>query len=193
MKIEVACAREDSNKQKGDLLEKLAKSLLEAQSYKVIEEIRIVGAELDLLCKHNVSGKEIYVECKAQKDPIPASVIRQLWGTVDCEEYAEGWLISTSDFTKDGKGFIESWKKKPKDKSSRLSFYNPNLIIESLIAASVIKNPPKTDAVSTVNGEENLGEWTLLITKFGITGAFTLYKEERPTKCLHITHLPQNK
>lgn len=168
MKIEVACTREDGNKQKGDLLEKLAKSLLEAQSYKVIEEIRIVGAELDLLCKHNVSGKEIYVECKAQKDPISAPVIRQLWGTVDCEEYAEGWLISTSDFTKDGKGFIESWKKKPKDKSSRLSFYNPELIIESLIAASVIQSPPETDAVSIVNGKENLGEWTLLITKFGI-------------------------
>jgi hypothetical protein len=168
MKIEVACAREDNTKQKGDLLENLAKSLLEAQNYVVIQEIRIVGAELDLLCKHNVSGKEIYVECKAQKDPISAPVIRQLWGTVDCEEYAEGWLISTSDFTKDGKGFIESWKKKPKEKASRLSFYSPELIIQSLVAASVIKSPPEIEAATTTSGKENLGEWTLLITKFGI-------------------------
>lgn len=168
MKIEVACTREDTTKQKGDLLEKLAKSLLEAQSYTVIEEIRIIGAELDLLCKHKVSGKIIYVECKAQKDPISAPVIRQLWGTVDCEEYAEGWLISTSDFTKDGKGFIENWKSKPKEKASRLSFYSPEQIIESLISASVIKRPPRTEAAQLVNGDEYLGEWTLLITKFGI-------------------------
>lgn len=168
MKIEVACTKDDTSKQKGDLLEDLAKSLLEVQSYKVIKEIRIVGAELDLLCKHNVNEKEIYVECKAQKDPISAPTIRQLWGTVDCEEYAEGWLISTSGFTKDGKGFIENWKKKPKEKASRLSFYSPELIIESLISATVIQRPPESDAINFVSGKENLGEWTLLISKFGI-------------------------
>ncbi|PBP73985.1 restriction endonuclease [Pseudomonas syringae] len=168
MKIEVACAREDTTKQKGDLLENLAKGLLTAQSYTVIQEIRIVGAELDLLCKHKVSGKEIYVECKAQKEPVSAPVIRQLWGTVDSEDYAEGWLISTSGFTKDGKGFIESWKQKPIEKSSRLSFYNPEQIIDSLISASVIKSPPLREAAIATNGEEYLGEWTLLISKFGI-------------------------
>ena len=63
MKIEIACKNDESNKQKGDLLEKLSKKLLEAQGYTVIEEIRIVGAELDLLCKHKVSGKNI---CRMQ-------------------------------------------------------------------------------------------------------------------------------
>ena len=38
-----------SKKAKGDLLEELAKKLLTAQNFEVIEEIRIVGAELDLL------------------------------------------------------------------------------------------------------------------------------------------------
>ncbi len=168
MKIEVACKKEDSTKKKGDLLENLSKKLLEAQGYSVIEEIRIVGAELDLLCEHKVNKKVIYVECKAQKDPISAPVLRQLWGTVDCEDYSEGWLISTSEFTKDARGFVESWKSKPKEKSSRLSFYAPNLVIDSLKDASIIKSPPISSAESFIGDAEFIGEWTLLITQYGM-------------------------
>jgi hypothetical protein len=51
-----------------------------------------VGAELDLLCKHKVNKKVIYVECKAQRDPISAPVLRQLLGTVTSEYYSEGLL-----------------------------------------------------------------------------------------------------
>lgn len=168
MKIEVACNKEDSNKQKGDLLESLSKKLLEAQGYSVIEEIRIVGAELDLLCKHKVSEKIIYVECKAQKEHISAPVLRQLWGTVDSEEYSEGWLISTSEFTKDAKGFVENWKSKPKEKSSRLSFYSPYLVISSLRDSSIITAPPVSAAGDFVGGIEFLGDWTLLVSPYGM-------------------------
>lgn len=168
MKIEVAVKKGDSTKSKGDLLEKLSKKLLEAQGYSVIEEIRIIGAELDLLCKHKVNGKEIYVECKAQKDNIPAPILRQLWGTVDSEDYSEGWLITTSDFTKDAKGFSEKWKLKPKDKSCRLSFYTPDKIIESLIDSSIILTPPVSNAEDFITNKEFLGEWLLLVSPFGI-------------------------
>lgn len=168
MKIEVACKDDDSNKKKGDLLESLSKKLLEAYGYYVIEEIRIVGAELDLLCEHKVNGRKIYVECKAQKAPIAAPILRQLWGTVDAEEYTEGWLISTSDFTKYAKGFIEKWKTKPENKSSRLSFYSPNYVISSLQASSIITTPPTSKAEEFVSGSEFLGDWTLLVTEYGI-------------------------
>lgn len=168
MKIDVACKKGSSNKAKGDLLEELAKKLLIAQNYDVIEEIRIVGAELDLLCKHRVNGKEIYVECKAQKDPISAPVLRQLWGTVDCEEYSEGWIISTSEFSKDAKGFIENWKKKPKEKSERLSFYYPDLIVDALKSSSIISEPPKLAATELIGDSEDLGDWTLLLSEYGM-------------------------
>ena len=168
MKIDVACKKGSSTKAKGDLLEGLAKKLLLAQNYDVIEEIRIVGAELDLLCKHRVNGKEIYVECKAQKDPVSASVLRQLWGTVDCEEYSEGWIISTSEFTKDGKGFVENWKSKPKEKSERLSFYYPKVIVEALKSSSIISEPPVLAAVELVGNIEELGDWTLLLSEYGM-------------------------
>ncbi len=59
MKIEVASIVGEPNKVKGDLFEKLSKDLLEALGYNVIEEIRFVGVELDLLCKHRVNNKQL--------------------------------------------------------------------------------------------------------------------------------------
>lgn len=167
MKIEVACKKGEAPKVKGDLLEKISKDLLHAQGFSVIEEIRMTGAELDLLCKHEVSGKQIYVECKAQKDKIGAPILRQLNGTIDAYDYSEGWLLSTSEFGKEAKGFVDMWQKKPLEKSSKLSFYTPVKIIESLQKSSVICSLPVDEAAKYVGGKEFLGEWILLLTNYG--------------------------
>lgn len=167
MKIEVACKETDSTKAKGDLLEGLAKDLLSAQGYEVVEEIRVAGAELDLLCKHKVNGKEIYVECKAQKEKISAPILRQLLGTISAYDYAEGWLVSTSHLGKEAKGFADLWKKKTIDQSSRLSFYTPDLVVESLQSSSVICRQPVEQAIKLAGGSELLGDWLLLVTEYG--------------------------
>lgn len=167
MKIEVACRSGDTTKSKGDLLEKLASDLLSAQGYKVIEEIRVTGAELDLLCQHEVSGKEIYVECKAQSGNIGAPILRQLNGTVDAYDYAEGWLVSTSDFGKEAKGFVEMWKQKPKEKASKLSFYTPNLIVRSLQKASLVCERPDSLAAELAGSPDAVGEWSILVSPLG--------------------------
>jgi hypothetical protein len=49
MFIEFAVGKNSTSKQKGDLLENLAKKVLENQFYKVEKEIRRTGMELDLL------------------------------------------------------------------------------------------------------------------------------------------------
>ena len=59
MKIEVVCKKDEPQKVKGDLFENLATDLLSAQNYDVIQEMRVTGSELDLLCKHRVSQKQI--------------------------------------------------------------------------------------------------------------------------------------
>lgn len=168
MIIEVACLDSDSTKDKGDLLEQLASNLLKAQGYTVINEIRVTGAELDLLCKHTVSGKEIYVECKAQKENIGAPILRQLLGTVSAYEYSEGWLISTSEFGKEAKGFAEMYKQKEPNIASKLSFYTPELIINALVQASVISPQPSIQAQELISSHTALGDWVLLISKYGI-------------------------
>lgn len=167
MNIEIACEKNSSTKTKGDLLENLSKDLLEAQGYTVIQEIRIVGAELDLLCKHKVSGKEIYVECKAWKENIDAPTLRQLVGTVTSYDYAEGWLISTSNFGKEAKGFVNHWKSKPTTEASKLSFYDPETTIDLLQKASIICPPPIDKAIEYIGEKDLLGDWILLITSHG--------------------------
>lgn len=168
MKIEVALSQSASTKQKGDLLEALAERLLGAQSYEVVKEIRLTAVELDLLCRHKVNGKQIYVECKAYRDtPIDANILKNLAGTRVLKDYDEAWLISTSSYGKEAKGFVNEWKAKPKEVASSLSFYEPDTVIESLINSGVIKTPPKEKAVEWVGSENVLGDWVLLITPYG--------------------------
>ncbi|GKW04118.1 hypothetical protein PEC301877_29310 [Pectobacterium carotovorum subsp. carotovorum] len=166
MQIEVATESTDTTKQKGDLFEGLVKDLLAAQSYEVAQELRVTGAELDLLCKHKVNSKEIYVECKAQKEKINAPILSKLIGVVNLHDYSEGWIISTSEFGKDALGIVDLISKKPKEKSSQFSFYTPDRVINSLTSAGVIKSTP-IDKAKEFLGEVELGSWTLLISKYG--------------------------
>lgn len=167
MRIEVAVEPGATTKHKGDLLEQLAKKLLSAQSYDVTTEVRQTAVELDLLCNHQVSGKQIYVECKAHRDNIDANVLKNLAGTLMFKGYDEGWIISTAEFGKEAKGFVKEWQNKPSKVATQLSFYTPEKVITSLIAAGTIKSPPQ-ELAETIAGSLNLlGEWTFSITSYG--------------------------
>lgn len=169
MKIEVALNESASTKERGDLLEALTEKLLTAQSYEVIKEIRFTAVELDLLCRHKISGKEIYVECKAYRDKnIDANILKNLAGTLIFKDYSEAWLIGTGDYGKEAKGFVKEWQNKPKEQATKLSFYDPEKVIESLISAGVIKNRPEDKAAEYAGSENLIGEWVLLVTKYGM-------------------------
>ena len=99
--IEIAVSDNISNTEKGRLLEELGKEVLEAMQYTVVDEVRKTGIEIDLLAKHNISGEEIYVECKAHKDSLPADVITKLLGNITFYSVGSGWLISTGNLGKD--------------------------------------------------------------------------------------------
>lgn len=176
MKIEVSTAASDTTKDKGDLLEELANVLLSAQNYKVTTEIRFTGVELDLLCKHNVSGKEIYVECKAHRENISATVLISLIGVKAWKKYDEAWLISTANFGKEAKGVLEEWQSRPKEESSGCSFYTPDMVIDTLINSKIIIPPPNQRLLGIVKEENNIGEWILLVTKYGKFWAVTYLK-----------------
>lgn len=185
IKIEVAVPSSASTKDKGDLLEDLTAKLLAAQSYEVIKEIRFTAIELDLLCKHKISGKEIYVECKAYRDkPIDANILKNLAGTRDFMEYSEAWLISTAEYGKEAKGFIETWQKKPAEKATMLSFYEPKDVINALVSANVIKKPPQDKATDYCKSQNLLGGWVLLITPYGNLWAVTILVGGIPNKVI---------
>jgi hypothetical protein len=167
MKIEVVSTPDVTAKEKGDLLEALAGDLLTAQSYRVIKQVRVTAAELDLLCEHSVSGKSIYVECKAHRESLSANCFTNLLGTVTLKDYEEGWLISSGPLGKDAKGFLVEWEKKPQVQRSKLSIYTPERVIESLINTARIKAPPESEVRETINEGTTIGDWTLLISPWG--------------------------
>lgn len=168
MKIEVALLPSSSNKERGDLLELLTEKLLSAQSYEVVNEIRFTAVELDLLCRHKVSGKEIYVECKAYRDKnVDANILKNLAGTLLFKGYSEAWLISTGNYGKEAKGFAKEWQQKPKEQATQLSFYDPEKVVRALISSGVIKSQPIDKSIEYLGSENLIGDWVLLVTKYG--------------------------
>lgn len=167
MRIEVATTRSLPTKDKGDLLEILAKDLLQAQSYATEREVRRTASELDLLCTHKINGRQVYVECKAHRDPLSSSVLHKLLGKVTFADYAEGWLVSAGPLGKDAKGFQVEWESKTPEQRARLSIYTPQRVIDTLREAKLVVDPSQCDNPSS--GEETLsfGDWTLLITEHG--------------------------
>lgn len=180
MNIEICVPPSSTPKDRGDLLEVLSKEMLEIQNYHVEEEVRKDGSELDLLCTHNISKKRIYVECKAFRDKkIDGPIIRQLIGTVAIGKYYEGWLISTSDFTKDAKGLVDQLEKD----ESQILFYTPSRVLDSLIKSKTISALPQLHLESFIDVEQ-IGEWILLVTPFGRFWAVTVLKGGIPSNVI---------
>lgn len=170
MKIEVSVNNEDPTKKQGDLLEKIAKQLLESQNYEVETELRRTGMELDLLCTYKANpSRKIYVECKAygENNKIQADIIKQLIGTRMLQGYEEAWLVSTSEFGKEAKGLVEKIKEGPD--SRYFTFYTPEKLVEAFVNSNLIKDEKSTrHAIFNAIKEENrLGDCILFITEYG--------------------------
>jgi len=167
--IEIAVHKDDTTKQKGDLLENLAKKLLEAQHYEVEEEIRKTGVELDLYCKHKANpSKRIYIECKAKNKKIDSNIIYNLIGKKTQKKLTEAWLISTSDFGKEAKGVVDEMQE---DSNGEFTFYTPIKLIEALTNANniveynLIEKSLKDNKI--FGNKFAYGEKYLIITIFG--------------------------
>lgn len=175
MKIEVAIKDGGTSKQKGDLLEELAKKILEIQNYSVTKELRETGVELDLYCEHNANkNKNLYVECKAYREKnIDANIIYNLIGKKTSKKYNEAWLISTSEFGKEAQGVC-----KEESSNKDFTFYTPDKLLEALLKSKTLLNYeiPKKEIEKQIYDIKKLGECLLLITEYGYFYLFE-YKE----------------
>lgn len=186
MKIEVATKKDATKKDKGDLLENIAKAFMQTQSYDVVTNVGFTGTELDLLCKHKVSGKEIFVECKAYdiKNQIQSSAINKIFTTKGLKNYSEAWLIATSELGKEAKGLVEDIKKRPDGKD--YVFYTPEKFIEALVTSSKIKSENVANEVflKIVKDKNKLGKSVFFATEYGDFWAKEYLKGGKPTGAL---------
>lgn len=183
-RIEVAVAKGAPSKDKGDLLEHIAAELLRTHSYEVEEQVRITGAEVDLLCRHRVNQRSVWVECKAYREPLGAAPLKTLLGNLEIHDYDEAWLISTGPLGKEAKGIKAAWEKKPPAQRQRLSIYTPELVIRTLIDARIVCSPPDALAAQYLGDNVQIGEWILLITTTGRFWCASCLEHGIPTKAL---------
>ena len=141
MFIEVAVPTETNSTERGRVLAKFARRLLETQNFEVTDEVRLTGMEVDLLAKERTTGERVLVECKAHRANIAAEVIWKILGQVTGRGFSAGWLISTHALSKDAKGICDEWEAKPPEENRKLQIYAPERLIQRLINARVIKSP----------------------------------------------------
>lgn len=139
--IEVAVRSDVPATERGLLLERFAKSLLETQNYHVEQQVRLTGTEVDLLAREQQTGERILVECKAYRNTLSADAITKLYGVVAIKNYAAGWLISTGPLSKDAKGLREEWDQQAGNERRKLQIYDPDQLIKRLRAAGLVCDP----------------------------------------------------
>ena len=167
MRIEVIKNKDEAQKQQGDILENFIEELMDVLGYKVIRNVRFTSCELDLLCKNKVSEKEIYVECKAYNEgTLSADLLKKMLGTIDFNQYSEGWFFTTGTLSKDAKGFVETWEKR--DDRAKLLIYTPDRIVDAMVDARIIQRPPTLSPRELMlNDDMELGEWNLILSEYG--------------------------
>lgn len=151
LNIEVCIKENQSTTDKGRILEKLAADVLRIQQYDVLDTVRVTGIEVDVLAKHRINNAQIFVECKAWADPLPADVITKLLGNVIMKNVTAGWLMTTGPLSKDAKGLVSEWENRTDDSRTKLSFYTAERIIDLLCSTRQIVS---ADSVATIAGEE---------------------------------------
>lgn len=162
--IEVVGSNGMTSTDRGRLLERFARKLLESQNYVVTEEVRITGQEVDLLAVERTTGERIIVECKAYRSTIAAEVIHKLFGQVMFNGFSSGWLISTYDLGKDAKGIRDTNDQKMEQERRKLQIYDPEGLVDRLIRARIIVDPEKLSLPSDRLTSE---ECILLVSEWG--------------------------
>lgn len=146
--IEICAEDTDSPTKRGRILELFSKEFLETQGFEVQKEVRLTGMEIDLLCKDKSTGETVLVECKAYRNNLSADAISKMLGNVLIRGANAGWLITTHDLTKDGRGIKHDWSNKPSEERRKMRIYEPQELVERLIYARLVVDPISLGATS---------------------------------------------
>lgn len=167
IQIEVTVKEGDTSTERGALLEKLVRRVLNALQYEHVKTtVRVTGCELDVIATEKQSGSKVIVECKAYRDKtISADVLTKLMGNLDFyDEYKAGWLITTAKLGKDASGLLELHRSKSSSKRERLKVYEPRELIELLVSTGQVVSP---EMLRLPASHTTLSSRTLCVTDLG--------------------------
>lgn len=160
-KIEIVSSKFSNKKIKVDLLKNLCEKVLEEMQYEVHKEVRKKELDVELIAKHKVNQESIFIKCKAYKENVSPSDIRQLVGRLFFQNIECGWLFTTAPLGKDAKVLKRKAQESPFEK--KLSYYTPDKIIELLISAKKIIDPIDIRLRRDLELDDNI---TLLVSEY---------------------------
>jgi hypothetical protein len=171
-----------TNDQRGAFFEEFVSDLLRPMRFQVTQRLRVTGMEIDVLAKGLDQPRTILVECKAQRDPLPADTISKLLGNVILRRADAGWLFSTSELTKDGLGQWEEIQA-TSDLASRFAWFPPSRLAEVLVDQGSVVDPKTliSRLAATEPGDVTLliepgrRSWLLEIVEAGVPLYYTVF------------------
>ena len=161
--IEVAVTEGTSTTERGNLLQDLMRVVFDATGYASGPAIRVTGMEIDVTATHKVTNEEVYAECRARREPLPAEALAKLLGNVIQRNVNQGWLVSTSRLSKDAEGWKTDWENRAAEERRKLQIYHPPRLLELLINSKHIVEPSN---IQIASGME-YAAWYLLLTNIG--------------------------
>lgn len=179
----LTCPADWSNDARGQFFEDFVADLLRPMRFAVHQRLRVTGMEIDLLAKGLDQPRTVLVECKAQRDPLPADVISKLIGNVAIRGADAGWLFSAGDLSKDGRGQWEEIQNKP-ELASKFTWFPPEKLIEILVGQNAVVDPDRSlnqvPSASTEFGDVTLvwapsrRSWLVEILQDGLPALYTV-------------------
>jgi Restriction endonuclease len=168
-----------TNDQRGQYFEGFVADLLRPMRYEVRERLRVTGMEIDLLAKGLDQPRTLLVECKTQRDALPADTISKLLGNVAIRGADAGWLFSTSDLTKDGRGQWEEIQSRP-ELAAKFTWFPPERLIDILIDQKTVVNPDILLA-QHISPNADFGDATLIWSPSGKFWLVEILQDGLPT------------
>ena len=158
----------DQHKSKnGVFFESIIKDTLERSSYKVLQNLRQVSHEIDLIAENKLVKEKILIECKARAITKSEDIKKFVYGVdygLDYPSFKDsvdkGIFIHTEDLTRDALAI----KLKLEEMNTKVSFWGPETIIQQLIDANKIKSLQE----SSLQIEGSISHKVLAITYFGL-------------------------
>ncbi|WP_343741462.1 restriction endonuclease [Herbaspirillum huttiense] len=164
-RLEIAVDESTSTTEQGQLLEQLGREILETQNFSVTSTVRLTGIEVDLLASHKQTAEKIFVECKAYRDKaISADVLTKIIGNVYFHNVDAGWLLATSELSKDAKGLVELHGERSASERRKLQIYASADISGLLVVNGRCIDPAKIVLPSGYRYSEDV---TLLVSNIG--------------------------
>lgn len=158
----------DQHKSKnGVFFENIIKDTLERSSYKVLQNLRQVANEIDLIAENKLVKEKILIECKARTITKSEDIKKFVYGVdygLDYPSFKDsvdkGIFIHTEDLTRDALAI----KLKLEEMNPKVSFWGPEIIIQQLIEANKIKQFQE----GGLKIEGSISHKVLAITYFGL-------------------------